>query len=422
MRLRLPSILVPAIIAAPLACGGGGGGPQARKDTPVVIHVDRDPDGALVLKTAVDPKPLADPVKKGLVWLAKHQLENGAWGQGDESAEMGGGTQMRAASSVADTSVALLAFLRSGSSARSGEYQQVVARGLDFVLEEVEQSDTDSMYVTAVRGTRVQYKIGQYVDTFAALNVFTEAKDRMADGVQNARVDAAIKKIVHKLEKNQMANGQWASGGWAPVLSQALAAKGLNRASAIGAQVSKQTLEKVEQAASAPTIDGTAGVEVYGASAKSSGLRDTAARKKAKVDDMKQKKAAYDAAHHSPDVPTQAQIDEADKDAKKSIQFADDNEKAMIGRFQDPRFISGFGSNGGEEYLSYLLISETMVQKGGDEWKKWDAAITGLVDKVQNDDGSWTGHHCITGRTFCTAAALLVLMGDRTPAMVAIAK
>jgi hypothetical protein len=28
---------------------------------------------------------------------------------------------------------------------------------------------------------------------------------------------------------------------------------------------------------------------------------------------------------------------------------------------------------------------------------------------VQNSDGSWTGHHCITSRTFCTAAAILVL-------------
>ena len=40
---------------------------------------------------------------------------------------------------------------------------------------------------------------------------------------------------------------------------------------------------------------------------------------------------------------------------------------------------------------------------------------------MQNEDGSWTGHHCITGRTFCTAAALLVLMGDRTPVPVEIA-
>ena len=34
---------------------------------------------------------------------------------------------------------------------------------------------------------------------------------------------------------------------------------------------------------------------------------------------------------------------------------------------------------------------------------------------AQNEDGSWSGHHCITGRTFCTAGALLTLMADRAP-------
>ena len=32
-----------------------------------------------------------------------------------------------------------------------------------------------------------------------------------------------------------------------------------------------------------------------------------------------------------------------------------------------------------------------------------------VVETFQNQDGSWTGHHCITSRTFCTAAAILVL-------------
>jgi hypothetical protein len=32
---------------------------------------------------------------------------------------------------------------------------------------------------------------------------------------------------------------------------------------------------------------------------------------------------------------------------------------------------------------------------------------------VQNEDGSWSGAHCITSRVFCTAAALLVLNAPR---------
>ena len=79
------------------------------------------------------------------------------------------------------------------------------------------------------------------------------------------------------------------------------------------------------------------------------------------------------------------------------------------------KFIAGFGNNGGEEFLSYMLMSESLVVQGGEDWATWDAQITELINGVQNADGSWTGHHCITGRTFCTAAALLVLMADRTP-------
>src|SRR5262249_30916921 len=88
---------------------------------------------------------------------------------------------------------------------------------------------------------------------------------------------------------------------------------------------------------------------------------------------------------------------------------------AVIGRLDDERFVSGFGSNGGEEFLSYMTIAESLVTRGGDEWKRWDARMTRNLGRVQNGDGSWSGHHCITGRTFCTATALLMLMADRTP-------
>jgi hypothetical protein len=65
--------------------------------------------------------------------------------------------------------------------------------------------------------------------------------------------------------------------------------------------------------------------------------------------------------------------------------------------------------------LSYLNISETLVVKGGTEWEKWDKSVTENLNRIQNQDGSWSGQHCITGRTICTAAALMVLMADRTP-------
>jgi len=66
-----------------------------------------------------------------------------------------------------------------------------------------------------------------------------------------------------------------------------------------------------------------------------------------------------------------------------------------------------------------MNIGESLVVKAGPEWEKWDKKITANLNRIQNKDGSWTGHHCITGRTFCTSAALLVLMTDRAPVPIA---
>ncbi|HSK00846.1 MAG TPA: prenyltransferase/squalene oxidase repeat-containing protein [Kofleriaceae bacterium] len=370
-------------------------------------------------KRAVKAKPLGETVKKGLVWLAGSQLQDGGWGQGDEARQLRGNEPRVGIANVADTSMALLAFLRAGHTPRGGEHAKTVDRGFGYVLAQIEASDSDSLYVTQVRGTRVQAKIGQYVDTFAAMMLLTEAKNQMRDPAGNARLDAALKKVIRKVEKNQRENGSWDDGGWAPVLSQALAAKGLNRAAQNGAKVSRQVLQRVE--AQAKTGDmkarGSAGIGLYGDAASSANIRDDAETKKAKAIELKEraKKGGRPMAQ-SPDVPTKAQIDAAEAEAADATRAAADSERALTARLSDQRFVAGFGNNGGEEFLSYLLISETLVQNGGAEWERWDAAMTKLVGGVQNEDGSWVGHHCITGRTFVTAAALLVLLGDRAPA------
>jgi hypothetical protein len=35
---------------------------------------------------------------------------------------------------------------------------------------------------------------------------------------------------------------------------------------------------------------------------------------------------------------------------------------------------------------------------------------------MQNEDGTWSGHHCITGRVAVTSAAMLMLVADREKA------
>jgi hypothetical protein len=114
-------------------------------------------------------------------------------------------------------------------------------------------------------------------------------------------------------------------------------------------------------------------------------------------------------------VKAKATIERADQ--VQSVR--DEARGALVSQLDSPSFVAGFGSNGGEEFLSYMLVSESLVARGGQDWTRWDEAMTRNLDRVQNADGSFTGHHCITGRTFVTSTALLVLTADRAQLPVA---
>jgi hypothetical protein len=87
-------------------------------------------------------------------------------------------------------------------------------------------------------------------------------------------------------------------------------------------------------------------------------------------------------------------------------------QRAITTKLADARYVAGFGNNGGEEFLSYLNLGESLRERGGAEWQNWKEKMSATICGAQNGDGSWSGHHCITGRTFCTGAALLTLLVD----------
>ncbi|HEV3122924.1 MAG TPA: hypothetical protein VGY53_13510, partial [Isosphaeraceae bacterium] len=394
--------------------------------------------------TAVAPKPLSANVQRGLGWLAEHQLQSGGWGQGDEAAGMRGssGDALRDQPNVADTCVAALALIRSGSSPTAGPYKDAVARAVRFVVTQVEGSDSQSLSVSTVQGTRVQAKLGPNIDTFLASMLLAEVKGKMPAG-EIKRVNLALDRVLEKIKRHQKDDGTFEGQGWAPILAQAMCGKGLNRARQAGAQVSGLVLARAENSArmgfaqsaspSSPVLGGeasggsagsgaararamsrpapasAAGVNLYFDAANLGVLQDSVNTNRAQLPELRDKAA------HAKDIKER---DEAKRELSR-IQVAEkantEAQVTVIARLGDKQFTDGFGSNGGEEFLSYMNISESLVVKGGPEWKQWDDGITKNLNHVQNDDGSWSGHHCITGRTFCTSSALLVLMADRTP-------
>jgi hypothetical protein len=383
--------------------------------------------------TAVKPKPLSDNVKKGLEYLAKAQLENGGWNQGGGWRTVDGGRggrveggQVQDPADLGNTCIAVLALIRAGNTPKDGPYAKNVAKGLDFICSKVEKSDDKSLMITDVKGTQMQSKIGPFVDTFLTSMVLAELKGRGQDEATDKRLLACLDKTVGKIEKNMKKDGGFAGNdGWASVLSQGLAMKGLNRAAQAGAMVNQDGLRQVQQAA-ARDFDDKAGkfrgegkgsdanVALYGQSAGVANLQEAVNTAQKRKEEAKKVLEDKNASKEQKDKANDdlKQIDEAEKVNAKAV-------AAIAKQAQDRRFVAGFGNNGGEEFLSFMNISETLLVKGGEEWEKWDKNITDAATKAQDKDGSWSGQHCITGKTFCTASALLVLMSDRAPIPVA---
>ena len=86
---------------------------------------------------------------------------------------------------------------------------------------------------------------------------------------------------------------------------------------------------------------------------------------------------------------------------------------AAAKRAQDEDVLRGFGNNGGEEFVSFLMTGESLIISGDNTWKTWFEKTTGRLMQIQTNDGSWQGHHCITSPVFCTATCLLILSIDK---------
>src|SRR5262249_32292573 len=130
-----------------------------------------------------------------------------------------------------------------------------LAKAVEFICSHIEESDKSSLYVTTVRDTQVQQKIGPFVDTFLASLVLAEVKGKMQG---EKRLVAALDKTVAKIQAHQKADGSFDGAAWAPIFSQGLAGKALNRAKQNGVNVTDAALERAERSAVA-SVDVQAG-------------------------------------------------------------------------------------------------------------------------------------------------------------------
>jgi hypothetical protein len=373
-------------------------------------------------KDSTKNDPVATAVEKGLKWLVSVQGKDGGWGQdGGETSYVRQGERLESnVNDVANTAIVAEALLHTGTTMTRGEYSEPLQRAVDFILKHVEQSPAEGLAITNQQGTQIQRKLGPYIDTFLTSKLLAELDGAMPDVKANARVRQSLQKCVAKIEKAQLKDGSWnISGGWAPILGTSMASQSLYMAQAKGAVNARVAMDRIDtytvQTSAAPpppppsaSASRTAGV-MGGVSSGTGlgggiGLASTA--------------STVEVSAASAGVPLYKkaqeleQLSRTEKDRQKNAKQI----QQITGQLSDGKFVTGFGSIGGEEFFSYLNISESLRRTGGPEWKKWNAEMTAKLLKLQNEDGTWAGHHCITGRVAVTSAAMLLLTADHEPA------
>jgi hypothetical protein len=313
----------------------------------------------------------------GSSWLTQHQNSDGGWGAGSWGAS-GGVTP----SDVATTSLAVMALLRDGG--HDGTHRAAIEKGVRFVVRTVEATPADGPGINGPDGTQPQRKLGRNVDTHFASLMMGQLSGRLP-GELDARLQVAYDKVLSKVVAAQRADGSFDSEGWAPVLSSSVAAQSLSRAYELGKPIAPEALALsddyqqtlVDRDTGSFDASAGAGVALYAAASTLRSNSDAA--KRAQSDEERERAEAAAGA------------------SKQAVQ-------------RDPgTLMAGFGSVGGEEMLSYMMISDSLAEAGGDPWKEWEQRIGNNLVATQNADGSWSGHHCITSTTFVTAAAVMTL-------------
>ncbi|MGC1243517.1 MAG: hypothetical protein WA874_18130 [Chryseosolibacter sp.] len=360
------------------------------------------------------PENVQRAVDNGISWIMEAQHGNGGWGAGSHQRQ-----DIKDPHAVqtdpATTAMVAMAMLRSGTTLSSGRYQENLRKALDHLLMAVETSDANSANITTTTGTQIQIKLGNNIDVILTSQFLSNILPQLDHNRDlQSRVQRSQMICVDKIQRAQQVDGSIAGSGWAGVLQSSFATNALEAAEANGITVDEDALEKARQfqknnyntKTGDVNTDLGAGVVLYSVT----GSVRASAKEARKVEEVitrakREGKLAPNAA------PSAENLETIGYDKDDALQYATAYQVYQSAKVEAQRedVMSGFGNNGGEEFLSYLQTGESMIINKDDSWQSWYDNMSGRLLKIQNDDGSWQGHHCITSPVFCTATCLLIL-------------
>lgn len=368
-------------------------------------------DSQFLYKT---PAKVEQSIEHALQWIVEAQLNSGGWGAGSHYSQNIKDPHAVSAD-PATTSLVAMALLRTDNTPASGKYSVQLNKALNYLLAAVENSPENDLNITTEVHTQPQTKLGSNIDVVLTSQFLTNVLSHYEVNSQEyKRVKKCIEKCVAKIQRAQDSNGRMQNGGWAGVLQSALANNALETAYFKGAKVDTAALDKSREyqksnydakSGNIATED-AAGIMLYSISSTSRATANESRIAKEQIEKAKKEgKLAKDE-----EVTTDNLVKTGmSKNEAAKLATAYEINRAANAMAQEESVMSGFGNNGGEEFLSYLQTGEGMIMSKNTGWKKWYDNMGGRLLKIQNNDGSWNGHHCITSPVFCTATCLLIL-------------
>jgi hypothetical protein len=368
-------------------------------------------DSSFVLRT---PDMVFRSEERALDWLVRSQGADGGFGAGTH-ARQDVIDPHAVQSDPATTAMVGMALLRMGNTPDKGRHANVLNKLTDHLLITVEQADNAARNITTLRGTQIQVKLGQNIDAALTAQFLSNLMGRMPCAhPKHDRWMGALNKCVAIIQRSQNADGSVQGDGWAGVLQSSFAASALESAKFQGAEVDDKALQKAQDyqkanfdvGSGSAVTDRAAGVTLYAVS----GSTRNSAKEAREVKDMMEKAKKEGKMAESAPVSVDALEDAGyTRTEAERLNTSYQVYNAAKVQAQADNVISGFGNNGGEEFLSFLQTGESLVIGKDNSWRNWYQRTSSRLVDIQNNDGSWNGHHCITSPVFCTATSLLIL-------------
>jgi len=296
-----------------------------------------------------------------LRWLLLAQNRDGSFGDNP-----------RSQGDVSNTSIAILALLSTGSTVDRGPHWRPLRRAVDWLMRE-----TGGGPGGYDRATLIQRKLGQNIDLYLAALAYAQLLGTQMDHATETVLQDRLTRMAAHIAGLQKANGEW-EASYETSLTTISAWLALRQAHDAGIAIHHASPERVVRYLEEQCLDRTSGV-----------FRDQSWGKQMRfVTQAGALRVLY--AHgreHQPHVQKATRV------------------------LLDMRFDQDVGGRaGGEEFLGALFATHAMRQADEATFDAWYRKIVTALARCQNADGSWLGHHCITGRVFCTACSCIALL------------